>query len=394
MGKLTQKDFLERLQALTRIDIMQVVNASEVLEWKSPIWNNVGLRERLITRANSQKEPVIMMDERHIFFLCVNCGEGYVFAGPIAIKQMDFIEQHQFFYEYGVKAGREQYICTIRFSRILALAGVISAYCNGVVYDDLELIRVNDLDADIEEHLQETKTKFAIEEEIEEKFHHTYRDERALLECVKAGRTEDALKLNMQMDEATGTMSKNEIEQWRKLVTVAIALCTRAAIEGGVSPAEAYLLSDYYMQKSDTCKTVPMLIACRNQAVKDLTNRVWKEHCERKHTAYVDRCIDYIGKHYREKILLTDLAESLGISTTYLSRLFAKEMGICYQEYLMKVRVESAANLLMYSNINICEIGDYVNFPSQSYFGRVFKKYMNLTPKQYRDANKPKEFEV
>ena len=54
------------------------------------------------------------------------------------------------------------------------------------------------------------------------------------------------------------------------------------------------------------------------------------------------------------------------------------------QEYICKVRVERAANLLRYSDEEISAIALYVNFPSQSYFGKMFRKYMGMTPLEYR----------
>lgn len=56
------------------------------------------------------------------------------------------------------------------------------------------------------------------------------------------------------------------------------------------------------------------------------------------------------------------------------------------------MNVKMYGNMLMYSDLEISKIGDYVNFPSQSYFGKMFKKYMHMTPGKYRNLYKPKEF--
>ena len=79
-------------------------------------------------------------------------------------------------------------------------------------------------------------------------------------------------------------------------------------------------------------------------------------------------------KHYREKIYLEDIAEALGISPTYLSKLFKKETGQCLQDYINEERVFRAANLLIYSELSLTEIAEYVHFPNQSYFGKIFKQ--------------------
>ena len=217
-------------------------------------------------------------------------------------------------------------------------------------------------------------------------------EEKILLDCVREGRTEDALHQNLRMDQMLGQMSKDRLGQWRKLVTVAVALTTRAAMEGGIPAGEAYGLSDFYLQKSDTCEDVPSLIACRNEAVRDFCDRVASVKRRNRRSPNVQRTIDYIHQHYREKIYLDDIADMLKVSPSYLSRCFSSEVGTSLQEYVVQVRVERASNLLLYSDETIAAIGDYVGFPSQSYFGSTFKKYTGLTPRQFRDSHKNDRF--
>ena len=107
---------------------------------------------------------------------------------------------------------------------------------------------------------------------------------------------------------------------------------------------------------------------------------------------YVERSKDYVRKHYREKIYLDDIAESLGLSPTYLSRLFSRETGECLQDYINSVRVYHATNLLLYSDRSLPEIAQYVGFPNQSYFGKIFKKLKNMSPKAYRDRYRSAEY--
>ena len=71
-----------------------------------------------------------------------------------------------------------------------------------------------------------------------------------------------------------------------------------------------------------------------------------------------------------------------------LSRIFKKETGESIQKYSMHMRIERAENLLKYSEASLTEISEYLCFSSQSHFGKVFKVYKNMTPKQYRDYYK------
>lgn len=131
---------------------------------------------------------------------------------------------------------------------------------------------------------------------------------------------------------------------------------------------------------------------CRNSAVIDLTEQVRAKSVRTNRMDYVEMCKEYVSKHYREKIYLDEIANAMGLTGQYLSRIFSKETGTTLQEYICHFRVKRAANLLKYSNEEIAVIADYVNFPTQSYLGKVFKKYMGMTPKEYRKEFKTAEF--
>lgn len=124
---------------------------------------------------------------------------------------------------------------------------------------------------------------------------------------------------------------------------------------------------------------------CRNRAVWELAEAV-RQHLEGHHTSYVEKCKDFIHKHYWEKITLRTAASFLGISPEYLSRLFVQWEGISFQHYLSEFRLEKAALLLRYSTDDIISISEQVHFSSSSYFCKAFKRQYHMTPKQYRNV--------
>ena len=129
----------------------------------------------------------------------------------------------------------------------------------------------------------------------------------------------------------------------------------------------------------------------RNRAIEELTGRV-SEKLKRPHTFnHVERCKNYIREHYRERITLEDAAALVALSPPYLSRLFKRETGVCFQDYVNLERVNHAAELLLYSDLSLPEIAEYVHFPNQSYFGKIFKRIKNTTPRAYRDKYKNRE---
>lgn len=391
--------FLDRLCCFSGVDIQcfcidRYYNYREY-EHFNPFQENVEFRESLRKAADEQDVPLIFLDSHDIVFACIRQDVGmesdaYFMVGPIALKEKSRVELHYYYRDYGMERGTERPLPVFHFTKILELVELAAGILTEVPYTHEQLIKGNHFDSYLVQILEEEQKKFAVDHD--DLPHHTYEEERRLLNAVREGRTEDAVNLSMVIDSSVGHMSKKEELQWCKTATVAIALCTRAAIEGGLSPAEAYQVSDFYEQKCDECKNAAEFVDCRNRAVHDFAERVRKRREGSAKSNYVERCCDYIQKHYREKIYLEDLAGRLELNPSYLSRIFSKEMGMSMQDYIVKERVQRAANMLMYSDLEISKIGDYVNFPSQSYFGKMFKKYMHMTPGKYRNLYKPKEF--
>lgn len=225
---------------------------------------------------------------------------------------------------------------------------------------------------------------FTIKNEIEDDTYHSYSEEKKMLQQVREGHPDEAVEYHMEMDKKVAALSKSEYEHWKIMTVMAVTLCCRAAIEGGLSPMEAYSLSGYYIRKMNCCNTAESLKNWRNQAVRHFAQSVADLEKIKGDGDYTRQTKDYIARHYREKIYLADIADAININQTYLSKLFAREAGMTIQEYICKVRVERAANLLRYSDEEIATIALHVNFPSQSYFGKMFRKYMGLTPLEYR----------
>lgn len=387
---------IDRLSSLINTGIFKLQSGSlrvyqENVEY-NPIYHSEDLRNKLVKQAEAQDVPYIYKDEYQVYFACIKNESSYFFLGPMSTEGLGRIELHRFYKTYGIPENEEKQLKRFTVPQILDWVGMIGNLVADYEYTDQELLYENQLVEHTREQEEKEKAQFDLKEDEEEAYHHTYQEERKLLDSIREGRVSDALLLNRELDLDIGKLSTKEVNHWRNVVIVGITLSTRAAIEGGVSPAIAYRLSDFYIQKSDSCKDIAQLLEYRNHAVEDLTTRVLKKQESRSSSNYVERCKDYIKKHYREKIYLEEVAKVLGISSSYLSKLFKKETGILFQDYINQVRVEHAANLLRYSQENISRIAEYVNFPSQSYLGKIFKQYKHMSPKKYRERNKPSEF--
>lgn len=96
-------------------------------------------------------------------------------------------------------------------------------------------------------------------------------------------------------------------------------------------------------------------------------------------------CFDYVYNNLHNRISLEELAQHVGLSAPYLSKLFHKEVGVTVTQYIMRKRIEAAENMLKFSELSSIEISDYLCFSSESHFIHVFKKHIKITPKEYRE---------
>ncbi|MEN8904373.1 MAG: helix-turn-helix transcriptional regulator, partial [Clostridiales bacterium] len=90
---------------------------------------------------------------------------------------------------------------------------------------------------------------------------------------------------------------------------------------------------------------------------------------------------------YKDQITLNQVAEHIYLSPYYMSRLFKKELGKNFSEYLIEVRIKKAKELLKDVRYKIYEIAYMVGIKDAHYFSRIFKKYVFLSPSEYRDLN-------
>ena len=97
------------------------------------------------------------------------------------------------------------------------------------------------------------------------------------------------------------------------------------------------------------------------------------------------KAILYIQKHYRDTISLEDIASSIHVSKGECCRCFKRSIQLTPFEYLMKYRIFMAAGLIREKkDLSIAELASSVGFNSSSYFNKLFKKYLNCTPTEYR----------
>lgn len=95
----------------------------------------------------------------------------------------------------------------------------------------------------------------------------------------------------------------------------------------------------------------------------------------------------YIDEHFSEELSLQSVADHAGVSSSYISKLIVKELGISFTEYLNNYRVERAKELIQNSNLKIYEISERVGYGSIENFSRVFKRITGKSPKEFASGS-------
>jgi len=117
--------------------------------------------------------------------------------------------------------------------------------------------------------------------------------------------------------------------------------------------------------------------------VRKILEQVTKEN-QQVESNQIKKAKKFIVNHYMENIGLSDVAEVVELSESYLSKLFMTEAGETFIHFLTRYRINIACDLLGNSNLKIYEVAKNIGYDNVEHFSRVFKKTMGLSPIEYK----------
>lgn len=106
-----------------------------------------------------------------------------------------------------------------------------------------------------------------------------------------------------------------------------------------------------------------------------------------KHYDYVEFVKEYVAQNYMNEISFLDLAKVAHVSRSHLSSLFKKEVGCSFPAYLVKFRINKAAEILSRKNLQLSQLAPLVGYQDYAQFSKMFKKYKGYSPKQHKTKN-------
>ncbi len=218
--------------------------------------------------------------------------------------------------------------------------------------------------------------------------HRVYKSEKAMLEMVKLGdlNYKDALNASMAISDGVGAHTQDPVRDASVSAVVFCSIVCRAAIEGGLSPEEAYSLGDAYIQSALDAKNIDEISTVCISMYDDFVRRVHRMRENPNYSGPVQRCCNYIEMNIDRNIRVQELAQLVGYTPGYITKRFHKETGFGISDYVKLARMERAKILLTTTDKSIQEISDQLGFTTRNYFTRCFRDVTGMTPKEFRNS--------
>ncbi|MBW9171503.1 response regulator [Clostridium estertheticum] len=139
---------------------------------------------------------------------------------------------------------------------------------------------------------------------------------------------------------------------------------------------------DKILEELINLKKISELKNCVSLVLKDLITYI-SSYKRSKNIDVVEKVKEYIENNYMNDVSLDNLAHYISMSSFYLSRIFSKVEGTNIKEYIIKIRMEKAKSMLIEGKKSVKQISLEVGYLDQNYFSKAFKKYTNISPKEY-----------
>lgn len=104
------------------------------------------------------------------------------------------------------------------------------------------------------------------------------------------------------------------------------------------------------------------------------------------HSLHVRLAKEYVDRHLPEDVSLAKVADVIAISPSYLSRIFLKEVGESFSDYVIRKKTDHSKKLLRETNLKVYEIAEKLGYSNPHYFSKLFKERVGMTPLEYRNC--------
>lgn len=304
---------------------------------------------------------------------------GGIVAGPICMGSIEDILQDIPYAQMEEKIARLKVMTPKMVQSLSELMAGITAFISGIshgkagkfFYSQEKLLNT----------LYTESLKYVADGE-----YYTYpiASERKLRSAVRNRDKEGSQVLLNQILAYIYVHNNSDLEAIKPRITELVVVISRAAVDAGADINEIFHLNQNFISHIQDFKTIEELSAWVSNMLHRFISFTF-DFAEVKHADVVYKTIEYIKQNYGKKLTLEKIAESTYLSKTYLSSIFKRETGQSISSYINMVRVEKSKSMLLEDNMSIIDIANTCGFEDQSYYTKVFKSIIGVTPKKYRE---------
>lgn len=401
------RDILDNLQAFTGLSIQLIDNRGELLmsfgkttgycsRLKQQVFNKeecFQLHKKAGERAQSLGEAYIFAchaNLNHIAFPLINQGDllGSVILGPFLMDKPDstLVSDIAERYHLNPTPALELYdelsgLIVLEPQRVNHLMKLLDYLLSSIMPKERALLLQNQ-----QKMYQQAKINEAIqtykEQKSEKNLVFLYEKEKELLAKVRIG---DFREVKALLNELLGNVlfcEGGRMETVRARSIELTTLLSRVAMDGGAKVDSIYELNSKFIALLLQEQDLEDLCMVLQEVVESFMNAMFYE--KDKGNPYIRKALHYMASHYSEHLELSQVAGYAGLSNSYFSALFRETVGVSFREHLNRIRIEESKRLLLSTEYSLANIAISVGFPDQSYYCKVFKKIVGITPGKFR----------
>jgi two-component system response regulator YesN len=208
--------------------------------------------------------------------------------------------------------------------------------------------------------------------------------EKELIAFVQSGNKTQAVKMLNDFLEVIFSFAGGNLDTIRVKLFEFIAFLSRAAVDAGAPLREVNRITKESFDICDETTDFEKLCFLTTKTMGEFIDTVYENRQNKKTSLHLTKAIEYIMNHYADDLTLSGVADSVFVSEFYLSHLFRKEMNTTFSDYVSRVRIEKAKDLLRDATVQIWEVAEQSGFNDPNYFAKIFKKYSGVSPKEYQ----------
>jgi YesN/AraC family two-component response regulator len=214
--------------------------------------------------------------------------------------------------------------------------------------------------------------------------------EKQLISWIAKGNFEEAKYFLDEINNLErANLAKDSIRSLKNSLICSCTIFTRAVIEGGVDPELAFDLSDVFIKQIETTNDIPSLSLLEYNMLGHFIKEV-RNNNNQTYQYVVNKAINLIHEHILQDLTLQFIAKQINVHPNYLSKLFKNEVGMTITEFINRKKIDESKYFLLHSDLSISEIAHLFTYCNQSYYSSLFKKYTNISPKQYMNLQHKK----